>query len=235
MRFVAMKSEADQAALMKHRMRDLLMRQRTMLANGLRGHPAEPRMVAPRGREGAARLCALVNESADESLPAEARAALRPLVASLADLGTRIAALTRAIEVARRDDPRRRLLTTVPGIGPIIADALLGSVPDMSAFRSGRHFAAWLGLTPRQHASGGKQRLGRISKRGDPYLRRLLVSGANAVAQKARPGKASPWLLELLGRRPHMLCAVALANKMARTAYAVLRDGAPYRCRPVAA
>jgi transposase len=235
MRFVPVKSEAAQAALMKHRVRETLMRQRTMLVNALRGHLAEIGMVAPKGREGAAQLCALVEEESDESLPAEARTALRPLVTLLTVLGERIASLGREIETAHRRDPRSRLLATIPGIGPIIADTLVSSVPDPGAFRSGRDFAAWIGLTPRQNSTGGKQRPGRITKRGDTYLRRLLVNGAHAVVQKARPGKTSPWLLSLLERRPPMLCAVALANKMARTALAVMRTGQPYRSRPATA
>lgn len=231
MRFVPVKSEAAQVALMKHRVRETLMRQRTMAVNALRGHLAELGMVAPKGRQGAAQLCALVHEVADESLPAEARTALRPLVTLVAELGDRIASLGREIELAHRSDPRSRLLATIPGIGPITASALVGSVPDIAQFRSARHFAAWIGLTPRQNSTGGKQRLGRITKHGDTYLRRLLVNGAHAVVQKARPGKTSPWLLKLLERRPRMLCAVALANKMARTAWAVMRDGEPYRAR----
>jgi transposase len=235
MRFVPVKSEAAQVALMKHRVRETLMRQRTMAVNALRGHLAEVGMVAPKGREGAARLCALVEEAADESLPAEARTALRPLVTLLAELGERIASLGREIELAHRRDPTSRLLATIPGIGPIIADALVSSVPDIAQFRSARDFAAWIGLTPRQNSTGGKQRLGRITKHGDIYLRRLLVGGAHAVIQKARPGKTSPWLLNLMARRPPMLCAVALANKIARTAFAVMRDGEPFRSGPAPA
>lgn len=235
MHVVPVKSEAAQAALMAHRVRALLVRQRTMLVNALRGHLAELGLVAPKGLERAAVLAAVVEDEADESLPAVARAALRPLTAEIASLDGRIGSLDAVIRAGHRADPRSRLLATIPGIGPIVASAIAASVPDAAVFRSGRHFAAWLGLAPGLRGTGGKVRTGPITRRGDAYLRRLLVNGAQAVLRWARAGKASPWLRALLERRPPMVCAVALANKMARIAWAVLRHGQPYRTAPAAA
>jgi len=236
MRFVPVKSAAQQSALMLHRTRDLLIWQRTQLINALRGHLAELGLVAAKGREGVARLLALVADQGDERLPALARFACQALMGQLAALQGQIGVLERRLHAEHRANEASRRLETIPGIGVITASALVGTVTDPAAFRSGREFAAWIGLVPRQTSTGGKARLGRISKQGDRYLRRLLVAGALAVLKqaRARPDK-HPWLTRLLARRPAKVAAVALANKMARTAWAVLARGESYRASAPAA
>jgi transposase len=236
MRFVPVKSAEAQSVLMVHRTRDLLVRQRTMLVNALRGHLAELGIVAAQGIAKVTQLAAIVFDEADGRLPIFARQALQALVAQIRDVQTRIATLeAELVAWCRRDDASRRL-ATIPGVGPITATAMAATVTDPSCFSSGRQLAAWLGLVPRQNSSGGKQRLGGISKQGDRYLRRLLVIGARTVIRYARsqaPGGA-PWIMALLGRRPALVAAVALANKMARTAWAILARGDVYRPAAVA-
>jgi transposase len=231
MRFVPVKSAEQQAVLMVHRTRDLLVRQRTMLVNALRGHLAELGIVAAQGIAKVTKLAAIIFDDADGRLPAFARQALQALVAQIRDVQARIATLeAELVAWCRRDDASRRL-ATIPGVGPITATAMAATVTDPSCFSSGRQLAAWLGLVPRQNSSGGKQRLGGISKQGDRYLRRLLVVGARTVIRYAR-GKApvgAPWIVGLLGRRPALVAAVALANKMARIAWAILARGDVYR------
>ena len=233
MRFVAMKSAEQQSALMLHRSRDLLVRQRTMLVNAVRGHFAEFGIVAPQGISGVGELAALLIEEDATMLPSIARQALLTLLSQLQALGKQIATLEAAIIVNHRENEVSRRLASIPGVGPITASALAASIADASQFKSARHFAAWLGLTPRSHSTGGKDRLGRISKQGDPYLRRLLVTGATCVIRYARrkaPGEAG-WLKALLARRPARLVSVALANKMARIVWALLMRGNTY-CTP---
>lgn len=229
MRFVTVKSVEQQAALMQHRSRELLIRQRTMLINALRGHMAEYGIIAAQGPANAAQLVALLGEPADERLPAPAVKALRALAAQLAAADEQITALHGEILAWHRGNGTSRRLAGVPGIGPVIASAIVATAPDPHAFTSARHFAAWLGLTPKQHATGGRQSLGRISKRGDSYLRRLLINGAQSVLRWAKKGKSSPWLIALLERRPRSVVAVALANKMARIVWAMLSRGEDYR------
>jgi transposase len=235
MRFVPIKSVEQQAALMLHRARDLLIRQRTQLINALRAHLAELGMVAASGRDGLKKLLAIVAAGTEEQLPGQMRQALQALIAQLEALQQQIGKLECQIHAQHRASEASRRLETIPGIGMIGATAIAATVTDPTAFKSGREFAAWIGLVPRQNSSGGKERLGSISKQGDRYLRRLLVVGATAVLRHARthPNK-HPWLMQLLARRPAKVVAVALANKMARIAWAVLARGETYRAPALA-
>jgi len=235
MRFVPLKSAEQQAALMLHRSRDLLVRQRTMLVNAVRAHFAEFGVVAPQGIRRVGDLAALLIEEDAPMLPPYARQALRALLAQLEAQDEQIASLEAAIVASHRNNEASRRLASIPGVGPITASAVVASVADARQFRSARHFAAWLGLTPRSHSTGGKERLGGISKQGDPYLRRLLVIGATCVIRYARrkaPGE-SGWVKALLARRPARLVSVALANKMARIVWALLVRGSVYRAPAV--
>lgn len=228
MRFVAVKTVEQQAALMLHKTRDLLVRQRTMLTNGLRGHLAEYGIVAVKGPGGVKAVITALHESED-SLPEPARAALHAISDQLRRLEDEIEGLERRIVAWHRSNEVSRRLATIPGIGPITASAIAAAVPDGAQFRSGRQFAAWLGLTPRAHSSGGRERKTGISKQGDGYLRRLLVVGATAVLRHARSrGGAGSWAAELLERKPAKLAAVAMANKTARIVWAVMTRGTSY-------
>lgn len=237
MRFVPEKSEEVQGAAMVFRVRELLIRQRTQAINALRGHLAEFGQVVPQGAANAARLIALV-EDPDSSLPAEAIATLKVLVTALVHLEEEIGKLDGEIERRAKENELARRLMTVPGIGPVIATAIAVLAPPPQTFRRGRDFAAWLGLTPRQHSTGGKQRLGATTKMGERSLRRLLLLGANSVIIKrhvhasARPGT---WLAGLMARKPPMLVRVALANKMARIIWALMAKGESYRAPAMAA
>ena len=236
MRFVPVKSEEQQGVLMLHRVRELLVRQRTMLVNALRGHLAEFGIVTRQGIVGVGTLIALVADDDHALIASLAREALLPLVAQLRDIHERTAAMDRRIHAWHRSNELSRRLETIPGIGPITASAIAATVTDASLFKSGRQLAAWLGLVPRQNSSGGKERLGRITKQGDPYIRRLLVIGAHAVLRFSRTGKAPPtrWAAGLLVRKPYNVVAVALANKMARIAWAIMTTGKRFEA-PVAA
>ena len=228
MAFVPVKGEEQQAVLMLHRTRDLLVRQRTMLINGLRGHLAEFGIVAAQGRRKASALIAGLD---DQDSPELARAALQELAGQIETCDQRIAVIEQRIVRWHKNNEASRRLATIPGIGPITASVLSATVTDPSAFKSGRHLAAWLGLVPRQNSSGGKQRLGKITKTGDRSIRRLLVIGATCIIRHARtkaPGEAD-WVKNLLDRKPARLVTVALANKMARIAWAVLARGEVYR------
>jgi transposase len=228
MRTVPVKSEAQQAVLLLHRARDLLVRQRTMLICALRSHMAEFGVTAAQGRGNFAKLVASLED--DGSLPELAQAALRLIAAQIDDANAKIERLEKEIVARHRHDEASRRLATIPGIGPIIASALAASVPDASAFKSGRQFAAWLGLVPKQNSTGGKERLGGITKAGDRYLRKLLVVGATGLIRYKRktiPGGIE-WVKKLLARKPVRLVTVALANKMARIAFAILRGRTTY-------
>lgn len=228
MMFVPIKSEDQQGVLMLHRSRDLLVRQRTMLVNALRAHLAEFGIVAAKGRGKVADLLACLGEA---DIPALARSALHQIAKQIDASDERVEALEKEIVGWHKSNETSRNLATIPGVGPITASALAASVPDPSAFDSGRKLAAWLGLVPRQNSTGGKDRLGHITKTGDSYLRRLLVIGATSVlryAQDKAPGKAE-WLKALLERKPARLASVALANKMARIAWSVMVRGEVYR------
>jgi transposase len=236
MRFVTVKTVEQQGQLMQHRVRDQLMRQRTQLINALRSHMAELGIVADQGREGLKELLAIVGNASDSRLSLDARASLMILAAQLQACQTLIGTLEKRIIRQHKSSDRSRRLETIPGIGVIGATAIDATMTDPKAFRSGRDFAAWIGLVPRQDSTGGKQKLGHISKQGDQYLRRILVVGAHAVLRRARqhPEKY-PWLTALLARRPFKIVAVALANKMARIAWALLVKGGTYRRPQLAA
>ncbi|BAB54465.1 transposase (plasmid) [Mesorhizobium japonicum MAFF 303099] len=233
MRFVAVKTAAQQSVLMLHRCRALLVRQRTMLANAIRAHLAEFGIVMPQGiRTLLTALIAPKDEVND--LPHLVRVALAPMAANLIELGQRIKGLE--IEIARehRGNETSRRLETIPGFGVMTSTAMAATVADPTAFKSGREFAAWLGLTPRESSSGGKQRLGGITKMGDGYLRTLLVVGATAVIRFAREeGSAkTAWIRKLMEKKPAKVVAVALANKMARIAWPLMTRGEVYRVIP---
>ena len=228
MHFVAVKTTDQQSVLMLHKVRELLVRQRTMLINALRGHLAEFGIVAARGPGGVNAAITALHENQD-GLPDLARQVLHGLVDQLRALAVEIAKADKRILAWHRDSEASRRLASIPGIGPITASAIAAAMPDAALFRSGRQFAAWLGLTPRPHSSGGKQRLGGISKQGDGYIRRLLVIGATAVIRLARQDNASKtWAARLLERKPARLVSVALANKTARIAWAVLARNQSY-------
>lgn len=231
MRFVPVKSADRQGVLVLHRTRDLLIRQRTMLLNAARGHLAEFGLIAPQGPRRMLELINAISEDAQTGLPDIARTALLGVGAQLANLAQQIHALDRQLLTWHRQDSTSQKLETIPGVGVMTATALAASIPDPSVFRSGRQFAAFLGLTPRQNSSGGKNRLGRISKMGDGYLRRLLVIGATSVIRRAQtnPSATGGWLRSLLERKPARLVTVAMANKTARIAWAVLARGETYK------
>jgi transposase len=230
MRFVAVKTEEAQAAAIIFRTRDLLVRQRTQIINALRGHLTEFGIIVAKGPQHAGKLIALVNDSATD-LPNAARDILKFLTEELNALNARVANLDREIARRAKEDSAARRLMTIPGIGAITAAALSALAPPTETFKRGRDFAAWLGLTPLQRSTGGKERLGRTSRMGERTLRRLLIIGASAVASwKARKGApAGSWLDRMLTRKPPMLVRVALANKMARIAWAILSKGEIYR------
>ena len=231
MRFVAVKSAEQQGLMMFHRTRSLLVRQRTMLVNAMRAHLAEFGIVAPVGVRGLKALLVVIADPEDERVPCVARSCLESLVASLATVEREAACIERRIHAWHRSNEASRRLETIPGIGPIIATALVASVSDPSIFKSGRELAAWIGLVPKQSSTGGKERMGRISKQGDRYLRWLLVAGAMSVIRHGRKTnfEKNPWLADLVWRKPAKVAAVALANKNARTAWALLMTGETYR------
>ena len=235
MRFVQIKSVEQQGQLMQHRTRDVLIRQRTQIINALRAHLAELGIVAAQGDAGVSELRAIVADDRDERLPIDARASVIVLAAQLEALQTLIGSIEKRIKMQHRSNEASQRVETIPGIGVLGATAIVATVADPMIFRSGRDFAAWIGLVPRQDSTGGKQKLGPISKQGDRYLRRILVVGAIAVLRRARenPGKY-PWLTQLLARRPFKVVAVALANKMARTAWALMAHGGTYRAPELA-
>src|SRR5215213_2713935 len=231
MRFVSPKDEDQQAMLMLHRVREQLLKQRTATINALRGHLAEFWIVAARRQIGLRELLTVVADVEDRRLPPLARELLESLAAHLRDLERRTAELDRRLVEATRDGAACERLTAVPGVGPVIATALVAAVGDAKSFSSGRHLAAWLGLVPRQHSSGGKERLLGQSKRGDGYLRRQLMHGARALVRISvgREGKLWSWINGLLGRRAFNVVVAAVANKLARILWALLSRGEAYR------
>jgi transposase len=223
MRFVPVKSEQQQAILMLHRSRQLLIRQRTMLSNAIRGHMAELGLIAAKGRNGTAELLKIIASAEDDRIPTVARFSLDVLARQYEAIAAEIGTIEKRIHSCHRSCEASRRLEEVPGIGPIVATALVAEVSDWEAFSSGRSLAAWIGLVPKQHSTGGKERLGRISKQGNRYLRWLLVAGAMAVIRYARQhGTKRLWLAQIMGRRPIKVAAVALANKIARMAWAMM-------------
>jgi transposase len=230
MRFVPIKSADQQAAAMVLKTRALLVRQQTQAINALRAHLSELGIIAAIGPAKVVSLIEIVRDEEDARLPKAARFALAEIANLIETLKGKIEKLEREIVAeAKRDEDMRRL-TTIPGVGAITAASIKALVPDPDGFKSGRHFAAWMGLTPKPHSSGGKERLGRISKMGNPVLRSLLVAGATSVLRHARGNASAPkWLIALLARRPFKVVAIALANKMARVIWALLTKGGTYR------
>ncbi len=228
MRFVPIKSAEQQAGLMLLTVRDLLVKQRTMLINAMRGHAAEFGVVAAKGPIKVSELLQRAQAEA-AGVPALAREMLSVLSGQLDALEAKLKALEAQLIAMHKADPVSQCLATQPGIGPIGAVSFALKVSDPEAFRSGRHFAASLGLTPKENSTAGRHRPGRISRQGDESLRRLLVLGATAVIRFAKAGQASPWLLNLLARKPKKLAAIALANKMARILWAMMVSGEVYR------
>ncbi|MET4608370.1 transposase [Bradyrhizobium sp. JR4.1] len=230
MRFVPIKSADQQAAAMVLKTRALLFRQQTQAINALRGHLSELGIIAAIGTAKVAELIEIVRDDEDVCLPKAARLALAEIADQIEALTGQIDKLERGIvgEVKRDEDMRR--LITIPGVGAITAASVKALVPDPEGFKSGRHFAAWLGLTPKPHSSGGKERLGGISKMGNPTLRSLLVCGATSILRRVKGNEKAPqWLIALLARRPFKVVAVALANKIARIIWALLTKGGSYR------
>jgi transposase len=229
MRFVPIKTAEQQAALLVHRGRERLVRQRTALVNALRAHLAEFGVIAPLGLRNVACLIIVVRDESDARLPALARQVLRVLAEQIEQVEAAVAALEKQLMAWHKNNPVSQRLASIPGIGPIIATAIAATVVEASGFRSGREFAAWLGLVPRQHSTGGKARLGGISKRGNRYLRRLLINGASANLLRSKATNADPWVIGLRRRRPSLVVAVALANKTARIAWAVMHRQENYQ------
>jgi transposase len=235
MRFVPTKTPDQQACLMLHRTRHLFIRQQTSVINAIRAHLAEFGIVAPVGRNGVEELLKVVADPDDSRVPEIARECLEALGHQLQHLKARILAFDRRINAWHRSNETSRRLDDLPGVGPALATALVASIPDPKAFRSGRDFSAWIGLVPKQNSSGGRERLGNITKQGDRYLRSLFCAGALAVIRYAKihGTRHRPWLARLLERRPTKVAAIALANKIARMAWAMMAKGERYR-EPVA-
>ncbi len=235
MRFVPTKTVEQQSCLMLHRTRHLFIRQQTAVINSIRAHLAEFGIVAPVGRKGVMELLHVVADPSDKRVTDVARACLAALGTQLLSIKKQILEFDRMIMVWHRSDETSRHLRYIPGVGPMLATALVASVADPKAFRSGRNFSAWIGLVPKQRSSGGKDRLGSISKQGDRYLRGLFVAGALSVIRYAKihGTKHRPWLTALLARKPTKVAAIALANKLARMAWAMMAKGERYKT-PVA-
>ena len=230
MRFVPIKTREQQSGLMLHRTRQLLVRQRTMLSNAIRGHMAELGIISARGRNGTAELLKVIASTGEDRIPPPARFCLDLLARQYTSLTAEIGSIDKRIHAWHRACEESRRLEEIPGIGPIVATALVAEVGDWKQFRSGRNLAAWIGLVPRQHSTGGKERLGSITKQGNRYLRWLLVAGATAVIRYARQhGTKRAWLTRLMARRPAKVAAVALANKIARMAWAIMVRSERYK------
>jgi transposase len=231
MRFVATKTPEQQSCLTLHRTRHLFIRQQTSVINVIRALLAEFGIVAPVGRNGVEQLLEVAADASDNRLPDVARACIAALGAQLQMLKTQILQFDRMIVAWHRSSEASRRLDDIPGVGPVLATALVASVADPKVFRSGRDFSAWIGLVPKQNSSGGKDRLGNISKRGDRYLRSLFTTGALAVVRYAKihGTRHRPWLTALLARRPTKVAAIALANKIARMAWAIMTKSERYQ------
>ena len=235
MRFVPTKTPDQQACLMLHRTRHLLVRQRTAISNTIRAHMAELGIVAPVGRRGVDRLLEIASDTTDDRVPEIARDCLKALGEQLQMLKAQILEFDRRITAWHRSNELSQRLDDLPGVGPALATALVATVANPKAFRSGRDFSAWIGLVPKQNSSGGKEKLGNITKAGDRYLRSLFTAGALAVIRyvKIHGTQHRPWLSSLLERKPTKVAAIALANKLARMAWAMMAKGEHYR-EPVA-
>jgi transposase len=226
MRFVAVKTKEQQAVLVMHRTRELMIRQRTQMINSLRGLLGEFGISEPQGIAHIGRLRAHLEE---DTVPEPGRRILTLLAEQFAEIEKRIQQVELEIRTWHRANPVSKRLAKIPGIGPVIATAIVSTVADASSFRSGREFAAWLGLVPRQKSTGGKQRLGRITHQGDAYIRRLLIIGAQSALERSKEIRENAWAQSLLRRCPRLKVAVALANKTARTAWALMAKGEAYR------
>jgi transposase len=230
MRFVPVKTPEQQSVMMLHRVRLMLNRQRTQLSNAMRAHLAEFGIVAPVGRNGLEQLLAIIVDEDDARVPGDARICLRMLAAQLAVVKDQILENDRQVRSSARETELGRRLMEIPGVGPLLASAFVATVSDPTVFKSGRGLAAWIGLVPRQNSSGGKERLGGITKAGNRYLRQMLVVGSMAVIRYAqRNGTKRPWLVQLMARRAVKVAAVALANKTARVVWALMTSGERYR------
>ena len=230
MRYVEVKTPEQQSVMVLHRTRAMLMRQRIQLSNAIRAHMAEFGLIASIGREGLQRLIGIVHEEQDNRVPSEARICLQMMAAQLRLVNEQVLENDRRIRASARATDTGRRLMAIPGVGPLLASAFVAAIPNPTMFKSGRNLATWIGLVPRQNSSGGKERLGGITKQGDRYLRQLLVVGAMAVIRYAeRHGTRRPWLVQLMARRPTKVAAVALANKTARMVWAIMTSGEPYR------
>ena len=230
MRFVPVKSPEQQSVMMLHWVRLMLNRQRTQLSNSIRAHLSEFGIVAPIGRRGIDQLLAVVADAGDARVPADARLCLHMLAAQLAVVKEQVLENDRRVRSSARATELGRRLMEVPGVGPLLASALTATISDPAAFKTGRDLAAWIGLVPKQNSSGGKERLGSISKAGNRYLRQMLVVGSMAVIRYAeRHGTRRPWLVQLMQRRSTKVAAVALANKTARIIWALMTSGERYR------
>ncbi|MGU3455843.1 IS110 family transposase [Brevundimonas sp. M1A4_2e] len=235
MRFVPVKSPEQQSVMVLHRTRSILIRQRIQISNAIRSHMAEFGLAAAVGRQGLHSLIEVVHDPADKRVPVEAKGCLAMLAAQLRLVNEQVLETDRLIRTNARSTEVGRRLMEIPGVGPLLASALVGTIADPRAFKTGRNLAAWIGLVPKQNSSGGKERLGGITKQGDRYLRQMLVVGALAVVRYAvRNGTRRPWLVQLLARRTPKVAAVALANKTARMVWAIMTSGERYR-EPLAA
>lgn len=230
MRFVPIKSPEEQAAGMVLKTRELFVRQRSQTANAMRAHMVELGIIAATGMPSIAKLIAILRDHEDGRLPSSARAALLEMAEQIERLTTRVEALDAKIVAAVKIDKTARRLMTIPGVGPIIAATVRATIQDTGVFRTGRDLRAGIGITPRANSSGGKERLGKISKQGNKQLRTLLIVGATSILKQARRGVKLPaWVASLMARRPYKVAAVALANKMARTIWALLVKGGTYQ------
>jgi transposase len=230
MRFVPIKTVDQQALLVLHGVRDQWVRLSTRLINTLRGHLAEFGIVAAKGRMGVEAILAILLDDSDARIPILARESLIPLAHELGIVKQRILEADRAIKLIHRSSPTSKRLETIPGVGPVIATRIIAEVADPSSFKSGRAFSAWIGLVPKQHSSGGRDKLGHITKKGNPQLRRLLVAGAMSMIIRAKLDGFTrhPWLVRLLERKPTKVAAIALANKMGRMIWALMVKGGKF-------
>ena len=231
MRFVPTKTVEQQSCLMLHRARHLFIRQQTAIINSIRAYLAEFGIVAPVGRRGVEQLLEVVADKAEDRVPEVARMCLAALSGQLRALKAQILEFDRRIIAWHRSNTTSKRLDAIPGVGPALATALVASIADPKAFRSGRDFSAWVGLVPKQSSSGGKDKLGSISKQGDRYLRSLFTAGALAVIRYAKIHGTDhrPWLTRLLARRPTKVAAIALANKLARMVWAMMARNERYQ------
>ena len=230
-RFVPTKTAEQQSGLVLHRARHLFIRQKTSVINAIRAHLAEFGIVAPVGRHGVEELLNVLADPNDKRVPELARACLSAFGAQLRRIKEQVLEFDRLIRAWHRSNEMSMRLDEAPGVGPVLATALVAAVADPKSFRSGRNFSAWIGIVPKQHSSGGKNRLGSISKQGDRYLRGLFVAGALAVIRYAKIHGTThrPWLTALLARRPTKVAAIALANKIARMVWAMMARGERYK------